>query len=83
MSDLFAPPNADVVEPAEAEFSAEAELAFKCPRCGLSVHETFYGPCTVCVDELRSKIGLEQKDVGVADYVPKMNVTPNAVASKE
>lgn len=43
----------------------------------------FYGPCSVCVGELRSKIGLDRKEVGIADYEPKMNVTPNAVASKE
>ena len=78
MSDLFAAP---VEEP--VAFSADAPLAFKCPRCGLSARETFYGPCGACVGELRAKIGLDQKDVGVADYVPKMNVTPNAVASKE
>ena len=60
-----------------------ALLDFACPRCGLSVHEEFYGPCTTCVDELRTKVRLDKVDVAVADYVPKMNVTPNAVASKE
>ena len=58
-------------------------LDFACPRCGLSVHEEFYGPCATCVDELRARVRLDKTDVEVADYVPKMNVTPNAVASKE
>ena len=60
-----------------------ASLDFACPRCGLSVQEEFYGPCATCVTELRAKVGLDKTDVIVADYVPKMNVTPNAVASKE
>lgn len=60
-----------------------ALLDFTCPRCGLSAHEEFYGPCGTCVDEMRVKVALDRKDVDVADYVPKMNVTPNAVASKE
>lgn len=81
MSDLFAAPSPALN--GVAEFSATDDLEFTCPRCGLSAHETFYGPCSACVDELRTNIGLERKDVDVADYVPKMNVTPNAVASKE
>jgi hypothetical protein len=28
-------------------------------------------------------MGIEARDVEVAEYVPKMNVTPNAVALKE
>lgn len=56
---------------------------FECPRCHLPASEFFYGPCTVCVGELRSTVGLDHRDVAVAEYVPKMNVTPNAVASKE
>lgn len=58
-------------------------LDFACPRCGLFVHEAFYGPCSTCVEELRASVRLEKTDVTVADYEPKMNVTPNAVASKE
>ena len=60
-----------------------ALLDFACPRCGLSVHEEFYGPCSTCVEELRATVRLDKTVVAVADYVPKMNVTPNAVASKE
>ena len=60
-----------------------ALLDFACPRGGLSVHEEFYGPCSTCVEELRATVRLDKAVVAVADYEPKMNVTPNAVASKE
>jgi hypothetical protein len=58
-------------------------LDFECPRCHLPASEFFYGPCNVCVGQMRASVGLDQRVVEVADYVPKMNVTPNAVASKE
>lgn len=54
-----------------------------CPRCRTEVTETYYGPCGSCRSELRSTLGGERRDIEVADYVPKMNVTPNAVASKD
>ena len=54
-----------------------------CPRCGTEVEERFYGPCTSCRDELRATVGGAAREVEVADYEPKMNVTPNAVATKE
>lgn len=43
----------------------------------------YYGPCETCRDELRATQAGEKSDVPEAEYVPKMNVTPNAVASKE
>ena len=58
-------------------------LDFDCPRCDAPVKEKFYGPCEACVDQLRATIGLDRKAVAAEEYVPKMNVTPNAVASKE
>ncbi len=58
-------------------------LEFECPRCKMFVTEYFYGPCGACIAVLRDTQGLGQKDVEVADYVPKMNVTPNAVATKD
>jgi hypothetical protein len=58
-------------------------LEFECPRCKMFVTEYFYGPCGACIAVLRDTQGLGQKDVAVADYVPKMNVTPNAVATKD
>ena len=54
-----------------------------CTRCGANVEERFYGPCTTCRRELRAKFLGEGRDVEVAEYVPKMNVTPNAVALKD
>jgi hypothetical protein len=58
-------------------------LDFTCPRCNLPAAELFYGPCTVCVGQLRAAQALDQRDAEAVDYIPKMNVTPNAVALKE
>ena len=58
-------------------------LSITCPRCGAALDERFYGPCTSCRAELRSKFTGEGRIVEVAEYVPKMNVTPNAVALKD
>ena len=58
-------------------------LEFRCPRCERDVQEALYGPCTSCRTTLRALITAEAREVAAADYVPKMNVTPNAVASKE
>lgn len=57
--------------------------SFTCPRCADAVVEAYYGPCSTCRSQLRATLGGEARDVAVADYVPKMNVTPNAVASKD
>jgi len=54
-----------------------------CPRCGSAVDERFYGPCDSCRQELRAMFVREAKVVEVAEYEPKMNVTPNAVALKD
>lgn len=54
-----------------------------CPRCGASVDERFYGPCHLCRAELRAKYVGEGRVVEVAEYEPKVNVTPNAVALKD
>jgi hypothetical protein len=43
----------------------------------------FYGLCTDCRGELRAKYDRGARVVEVADYEPKMNVTPNAVALKD
>ena len=58
-------------------------MSVTCPRCGATRDERFYGPCTPCRDELRMKYLGEGREVEVAEYVPKMNVTPNAVALKD
>ena len=56
---------------------------FACPRCGLTVPQRFYGPCESCRTELRAKYLGEGRVIEVAEYEPKMNVTPNAVATKD
>jgi hypothetical protein len=58
-------------------------FSFTCPRCRDSVSEEFYGPCGTCRDQLRATLGGVAREVEVAAYEPKMNVTPNAVALKE
>jgi hypothetical protein len=58
-------------------------LAFACPRCGEAVTAPYYGPCPACRDTLRATLGGAGRTVAVEDYVPKVNVTPNAVALKD
>ena len=58
-------------------------LDITCPRCGSPAAVRFYGPCDGCRDELRAHLGGEQRAVEVAAYEPKMNVVPNAVATKD
>jgi hypothetical protein len=60
-----------------------APLEFSCPRCSAEVTETYYGPCSRCRADLRAMFVGEAREVDVAEYVPKMNVTPNAVALKD
>ena len=59
------------------------ELTFNCPRCAAEVAEPWYGPCDSCRVTLRDTLGGEARVVDAGGYVPKMNVTPNAVATKE
>jgi hypothetical protein len=57
---------------------------FACPRCHREVEERLYGPCSTCRDELGDKVRRSSDAAVVAtEYVPKMNVTPNQVATKE
>ena len=58
-------------------------MEFECPRCQTSVTEEFYGPCSTCRTDLRTTFRAEGRVIELADYEPKMNVTPNAVALKE
>jgi len=58
-------------------------IEFTCPRCQRDTTELFYGPCGTCRTTLRAVMGSEAKEVEATDYVPKMNVTPNAVATKD
>lgn len=67
-------------EPAELFVVSEES---ECPRCRRMHTSRFYGPCESCRDKLRSTMVIESRVVDVADYEPKMNVTPNAVALKD
>jgi endogenous inhibitor of DNA gyrase (YacG/DUF329 family) len=58
-------------------------LTVTCPRCSKEVDERFYGPCQSCRIDLRAKYLSEGRVVELAEYEPKMNVTPNAVALKD
>lgn len=58
-------------------------VEFTCPRCRVPTIEEFYGPCPECRGALRTKFDQASRVVDVAEYEPKMNVTPNAVALKD
>jgi hypothetical protein len=63
-----------------ADFDPEVQA---CLRCGAEVALAFAGTCTACTGELRATIRGDAREVEGAEYVPKMNVTPNAVALKD
>jgi hypothetical protein len=54
-----------------------------CPRCGRQATVRFYGPCDACRGALREQYQSAGRVIELAEYVPKMNVTPNAVALKD
>ena len=58
-------------------------MEFDCPRCHAAVVDELYGPCPGCRTQLRDLFRSEGRVVEVAEYEPKMNVTPNAVALKD
>ncbi len=72
MSDVASPP-----------VDSDGSIQFTCPRCQREATEAFYGPCSTCRTTLRAVMGGEAREVEKTDYVPKMNVTPNAVATKD
>lgn len=61
----------------------DGPISFDCPRCRRAAEAEYYGPCETCLGELRLQFQAERTEVATAAYEPKMNVTPNAVASKE
>lgn len=65
-----------------ADLPPDQDLTFACPRCETDVAEHWYGPCDACRVALRASVRGTARDVD-AEYEPKMNVTPNAVALKE
>ena len=69
---------------ADADVLDSDLLDFECPRCLVAVTEPYYGPCGSCRDLMRANVaGLARDDLEAEAYVPKMNVTPNAVALKD
>jgi hypothetical protein len=62
---------------------SDGGTSYGCPRCGVEVVSPFYGPCDSCRGVLRATITADAEHMSAADYEPKMNVTPNAVATKE
>ncbi len=66
-----------------AVFVDAVDLDVVCPRCGQAVSIRLYGPCDSCRHELRSSQAREKGALETTEYVPKMNVTPNSVASKD
>ncbi len=54
-----------------------------CPRCGRAARLRFAGPCPECMTELHARFPGVAREVETEAYVPKMNVTPNAVALKD
>ena len=58
-------------------------MEFVCPRCSCSVESRFYGPCETCRTQLRDQFRQEGRVIELAEYEPKMNVTPNAVALRD
>jgi hypothetical protein len=63
--------------------AGDGGLAFSCPRCDAQVTERFYGPCAACRHQLVGALGGEAREVEVARFEPPMQVTPNAVATKD
>lgn len=60
-----------------------ADGDFDCPRCGASVSERFYGPCTACRRELAATLGGERREMAAERFEPSMHVVPNHVATKD
>jgi hypothetical protein len=58
-------------------------IEMTCMRCGELRAMRFYGPCPECREQLRAKFSRDAREIEVAEYEPKMNVTPNAVALKD
>ncbi len=58
-------------------------LQITCPRCATECEVEYYGPCESCREQLKASLRRDAVDVTAAEYEPKMNVTPNAVALKD
>jgi len=71
----------ETTEAAAADDFAPVDM--ECLRCGRVAPMRFSGMCATCRDELYAKYDGRGREVTVADYEPKMNVTPNAVALRD
>jgi hypothetical protein len=60
-----------------------AAIDTTCMRCGKAAQLRFAGPCPDCVAELDAKFPGVAREVAAEEYVPKVNVTANAVALKD
>jgi hypothetical protein len=58
-------------------------LEMTCMRCGKSAQMRFAGPCETCVAELMVRFPGVAREVETEEYIPKVNVTANAVALKD
>lgn len=58
-------------------------MDFDCLRCGAVAPMRFRGLCPECRAALRDGLRRDAREIEVAAYEPKMNVTPNAVALKD
>lgn len=61
----------------------DAPIDFTCPRCGEAVEARFYGPCDTCREALGALRGEGQAEAETERFVPKMNVVPNQIATKD
>jgi len=59
------------------------KIDYECPRCASPATDDFYGPCPSCREELRATLGGEKRQMVAAEYEPKVNVTANAVATRD
>jgi hypothetical protein len=58
-------------------------IPMECMRCHRTEPMRFYGVCASCRAELQAAFSRDARELEVAAYEPKMNVTPHAVALKE
>ncbi|MBM3659469.1 MAG: hypothetical protein FJW95_08175 [Actinobacteria bacterium] len=58
-------------------------IDFDCLRCGAVSPMRFRGLCGDCREQVKEGLRRDAREIEVAEYVPKMNVTPNAVALKD
>lgn len=67
--------------------TADADLEFRCPRCGEQVTERFYGPCSACRSDLVATVPTGgnggDTEATAARFEPGMHVVPNHVATKD